>query len=138
MPEYLSPGVYVEEVPSTIKPIVGVSTSTASFVGVVPDSIDIPEENPNFDPTKPIGDDNKKFITWAFPYPKADFDKHGRAAPFRANDEMLELDPVCVLTLANSLNSVRAGDMKPFGPALNLAQKAAERGLRHHPVKARA
>src|ERR1700749_818083 len=75
MPEYLSPGVYVEEVPSTIKPIVGVSTSTASFVGVVPDSIDIPEENPNFDPTKPIGDDNKKFITWAFPYPKADFDK---------------------------------------------------------------
>ena len=26
----------------------------------------------------------------------------------------------------------------PFGPALNLAQKAAEKGLRHHPVKARA
>ena len=28
--------------------------------------------------------------------------------------------------------------LKPFGPALNLAQKAAERGLRHFPVKARA
>jgi len=69
---------------------------------------------------------------------KADFDKHGRAAPFRANDEILELDPVCVLTLANSLNAARAGDLKPFGPALNLAQKAAERGLRHLPVKARA
>jgi uncharacterized protein len=34
MPEYLAPGVYVEEVPSTNKPIEGVSTSTAGFVGV--------------------------------------------------------------------------------------------------------
>ena len=34
---------------------------------------------------------------------KADFDKFGRAAPFRANDEMLELDPVCVLTLAEHI-----------------------------------
>jgi len=70
MPEYLSPGVYVEEVPSSIKPIVGVSTSTAAFVGVVPDSVDIPEENPNYDPTKPPGPGNQKFVTWAFPYPK--------------------------------------------------------------------
>ncbi len=69
---------------------------------------------------------------------RADFDRHGRAAPFRANDEMLALDPVCVLTLANSINPERSGNLKPFGPALNLAQKAAERGLRHHPVKARA
>jgi hypothetical protein len=62
---------------------------------------------------------------------KADFDKHGRAAPFRANDEMLELDPVCVLTLANTLNPVRGKDMQPFGPALNLGQKAAEKGIGH-------
>jgi hypothetical protein len=69
---------------------------------------------------------------------KADFDRHGRAAPFRANDDMLALDPVCVLTLANSINVERGAALKPFGPALNLAQKAAERGLRHHPVRARA
>ena len=69
---------------------------------------------------------------------KADFDRHGRAAPFRANDEMLALEPVCVLTLANSVNAKRAEGLQPFGPALNLAQKAGERGLRHHPVKARA
>lgn len=69
---------------------------------------------------------------------KADFDRHGRAAPFRANDEILELDLVCVLTLANTINLERASELKPFGPALNLAQKAAERGLRHLPVKARA
>ena len=34
MPEYLHPGVYVQEVPSAVKPIEGVSTSTAGFVGV--------------------------------------------------------------------------------------------------------
>ena len=34
MPEYLAPGVYVEEVPSGNKPIEGVSTSTAGMVGV--------------------------------------------------------------------------------------------------------
>ena len=69
---------------------------------------------------------------------KADFDTHGRAAPFRANDEMLELDPVCVLTLANTLNPVRGEGMQPFGPALNLGQKAAEKGIRHVIIKARA
>src|SRR5262245_58714051 len=33
MPEYLSPGVFIEEVPSALKAIEGVSTSTAGFVG---------------------------------------------------------------------------------------------------------
>ena len=69
---------------------------------------------------------------------RADFDRNGRAAPFRANDEMLEFDPVCVLTLANSLNTKRSEGRRDFGPALNLAQKASERGIRHHPVKAKA
>jgi phage tail sheath protein FI len=32
MPTYLTPGVYVEEVPSANKPIEGVSTSIAAFV----------------------------------------------------------------------------------------------------------
>jgi len=68
---------------------------------------------------------------------KADFDKFARAAPFRANDEMLELDPVCVLTLANTLNLQRGLDSQPFGPALNLAQKAMEKGIRHQPIRAR-
>jgi uncharacterized protein len=36
MPTYLSPGVYVEEVPSTSKPIEGVATSIAAFVGLAP------------------------------------------------------------------------------------------------------
>src|SRR5262245_65102988 len=33
MPEYLAPGVYVEEVDLGVKPIEGVSTSTAGFLG---------------------------------------------------------------------------------------------------------
>jgi len=39
MATYLSPGVYVEEVPSAVKAIAGVGTSTAGFIGVVPESI---------------------------------------------------------------------------------------------------
>ena len=33
MPEYTTPGVYVEEVSSGVRPIQGVGTSTAAFVG---------------------------------------------------------------------------------------------------------
>jgi phage tail sheath protein FI len=36
MPQYLAPGVYVEEVPSAVKAIAGVGTSTAGFIGIVP------------------------------------------------------------------------------------------------------
>ncbi len=68
---------------------------------------------------------------------KADFDRHHRAAPFRANDELMELDPVCALTLANTLSPERGAGLQPFGPALNLAQKAAEKGVRHLAIKAR-
>ncbi|MBW4434452.1 MAG: phage tail sheath subtilisin-like domain-containing protein [Pelatocladus maniniholoensis HA4357-MV3] len=39
---YLSPGVYIEEIPSAIQPIAGVGTSTAGFIGVTPDEITIP------------------------------------------------------------------------------------------------
>ena len=44
MPPYLSPGVYVEEVPSAVKAIAAVSTSTAGFIGIVPDELVIPVE----------------------------------------------------------------------------------------------
>lgn len=49
---YLSPGVYVEEVPSAVKAIAGVSTSTAGFIGVCGDSITIP-----LTPTKIVNGD---------------------------------------------------------------------------------
>jgi len=52
MPQYLSPGVYVEEVPSAVQPIAGVGTSTAAFIGVVLDSISVPAPNPDYDPSQ--------------------------------------------------------------------------------------
>lgn len=42
MATYLAPGVYVEEVPSAVKPIAGVGTSTAAFVGVVTSTVSMP------------------------------------------------------------------------------------------------
>lgn len=42
MRQYLAPGVYVDEMPSAIRPIAGVGTSTAGFIGVVPDEISLP------------------------------------------------------------------------------------------------
>jgi phage tail sheath protein FI len=47
---YFAPGVYVEEVPSAQQPIAGVGTSTAAFIGIVPDTIYIPVPNPDYDP----------------------------------------------------------------------------------------
>ena len=37
MPEYLSPGVYIEERNDGARPIEGVGTATAAFVGLAPD-----------------------------------------------------------------------------------------------------
>ncbi|HEX8570753.1 MAG TPA: DUF2493 domain-containing protein [Caulobacteraceae bacterium] len=68
---------------------------------------------------------------------KADFERHGKSAPFRANDEMLQLSPVCCLTLAHTLNAERAEQTTPFGPALNFGQKAQEEGVRHVSVRTR-
>lgn len=69
---------------------------------------------------------------------RADFDRHGKAAPFRANDDLLALEPTCCLTLAQSLERGRAERSHPFGPALNLAQQATNRGVRHVPILAKA
>lgn len=48
----LSPGVFVEEVPSQVKAIAGVSTSVAGFIGIVPTgTVQLVAKNPDFDPT---------------------------------------------------------------------------------------
>ena len=48
---YQAPGVYVEEVPSSQKAIAGVGTNTVGFIGIVPDEIEYPVPNENYDPT---------------------------------------------------------------------------------------
>lgn len=60
---------------------------------------------------------------------RPDFARHGRAAPFRANDTLLALEPVCVLALSHSLGSPD-GDAKAFGPVLNLIEQSARAGVR--------
>ncbi|MFN4040320.1 MAG: DUF2493 domain-containing protein [Brevundimonas sp.] len=67
---------------------------------------------------------------------RADFDSHGKAAPFRANDDLIALEPEVCLTLAQSVAEARS-DYRPFGPALNFGQKARDNGMRHLPIRAR-
>jgi hypothetical protein len=61
---------------------------------------------------------------------RPNFERHGRAAPFRANDVLMELRPVCVLTLAASVAPGVSESAKPFGPVLSLAQQASQAGVR--------
>lgn len=61
---------------------------------------------------------------------KADFERHGRAAPFRANDQLMALQPVCVLVLPESLGVAAEAGAPPFGPAMNLAEQARHRAIR--------
>jgi hypothetical protein len=48
MPQYLSPGVYVEEVKPKAQAIAGVGTSTAGFIGVVLDTVTMPAQPGKF------------------------------------------------------------------------------------------
>lgn len=52
MPQYLSPGVYVEEVPPKARPIAGVGTSTAGFIGVVANDVTMPPQPGKFQTDK--------------------------------------------------------------------------------------
>ncbi len=56
MPQYRSPGVYVEEVPSGAAPIAGVGTSTAGFIGEVKDDVKMPDQPGKFKTTKDKND----------------------------------------------------------------------------------
>src|SRR3954447_6553195 len=73
MPTYLTPGVYVEEIPSAKKPIEGVGTSIAAFVGLLPGGpVNTPMRISNWaqfakifgDPESPA---NRPFMAGAYP-----------------------------------------------------------------------
>ena len=76
MSEYLSPGVYVKEVPSAVQPIAGVGTSTAGFIGLVKGTVKIPVPNPQYDPTKPTDPSanlpTPPYLLVNFPSPETD------------------------------------------------------------------
>lgn len=68
---------------------------------------------------------------------KADFARFGRSAPFRANDQLMALRPVCVLVLPESLGAAAQAGAPGFGPALNLAEQARRQGVRCLRIAAR-
>ena len=67
---YLSPGVYVEEVPPLARPIAGVGTSTPGFIGVIPDTIELPALPLKTDAAGLIAQ-GYKFVDFAVPAPAA-------------------------------------------------------------------
>jgi phage tail sheath protein FI len=98
MPQYLSPGVYVEEVPSAIKAIAGVSTSTPGFIGVVPDKIhliakdDPPPATKFVDFALPTPSKTPKLITNWTQFTKAFGDLVGNAAVAKTADANPAID----------------------------------------------
>src|SRR5689334_17986731 len=74
MPQYLAPGVYVEEVPSSVQPIAGVGTSTAGFIGEAA-GVDMPPQPGRFVSDslgKPIADSLGNFTPVPFDLAEAD------------------------------------------------------------------
>lgn len=68
---------------------------------------------------------------------RPDFARFQRAAPFRANDQLMALRPVCVLLLPESLGRAAEAGAPPFGPVLNLAEQARHGGIRCVRITAR-
>lgn len=66
MPTYLSPGVYVEQVPPLARPIAGVGTSTPGFIGVIPDTVQLPARTQQGDAKSDI-DRGFKFVDFKLP-----------------------------------------------------------------------
>ena len=100
MPQYLAPGVYVEEVPSAIKPIAGVGTSTAGFIGLVADDVATPLR-PGVNPLRePKADEKEANGTLK---PNVDLHKTRTAYP----DDFYALAPVATPQLVTSWESFR-------------------------------
>lgn len=65
MPEYLSPGVYVEEVPSAIQAIAGAGTSTAGFIGYVANNVPMPTGPDGEAYSKPPAGEPRLVTNWS-------------------------------------------------------------------------
>ena len=66
MVNFLSPGVYVEEVPPLASPIAGASTSTPGFVGVIPDKVHLVAHPSSSDPATLV-QQGFKFVDFTLP-----------------------------------------------------------------------
>ncbi|TKB88291.1 MAG: hypothetical protein E8D43_00060, partial [Nitrospira sp.] len=66
MASYLSPGVYVEEVPPLSRPIAGVGTSTPAFIGILPNTINLPARPAEGD-ADTIKTQGYKYVSYSIP-----------------------------------------------------------------------
>lgn len=119
MPQYLSPGVYVEEVPSAVKAIAGVSTSIPGFIGIVPDEVNSPFVDVVIDEPVGKGDGTKKVFNLSR-YPvvtdAGTFKIKVKGNPTEATLSNDETNKVSQVTFTNSPGSEDAitADHKPF------------------------
>ena len=65
------------------------------------------------------------------------FSLNDRSAPFKANEELMALEPTLVLALANSLDATSAATRSPSGIMLNMLQSAQRAGVKSYALKAR-
>ncbi|NEN88205.1 MAG: phage tail sheath family protein [Okeania sp. SIO3H1] len=97
MPQYLSPGVYVEYVPPASLPIAGVATSIAGFIGVVADDVTMPPRPGQFyfefpsqfqldDNGNPVLNDEDEPELIVDPIPFVVKDKEGKPAFFEDDE----------------------------------------------------
>ncbi len=107
MPTYLSPGVYVEEIPSGSAPIAALSTSTAGFIGVVSDAIQIPI-SPLMQVSEEFPGDGSK----------TDFNLTNYPVNINANAEVLVID--------NETGNSSAMTVKPEEETVGAADKKAK------------
>lgn len=130
MPEYLAPGVYVEEIEIGAKPIEGVSTSTAGFIGIA-------EKGPLNQPTlvtsfaeyqrvfgghldkelKTVGPDNKNIYMGFLPYAVEGFFANGGKRAYvtrvalKSEDEE-ETDPKFARSAKGNIPDASGGSAK--------------------------
>jgi len=70
MPEIVTRCIRMKKFRLPSKPIVGVSTSTPAFVGIVKDPIQIPEDIPTSILQSPSMPNNLRYRTWIFSPPR--------------------------------------------------------------------
>jgi len=90
MPVYLTPGVYVEEVPGS-PPIVGVGTSTAAFIGVVEAGVVMPfKPGRPLDPLYELPDDRFELAPTRQPVLVTNFDQFkNKFGDFQSGNQIL-------------------------------------------------
>jgi len=117
MAEYKAPGVYVEEIPSSVRPIGGVGTSTAGFIGRAA-LVDMAETPSSTDAAKDYylladGNDPKRITSWEeYKRNFGDFQPENEVLSHAVYGFFNNGGTACWIARAISTNEVEYGDAK--------------------------